>query len=192
MKNRILCKVSVTLTLMVGLGLTNATANMRFQSETQQVTLFSRATYKDNGLGRSAFSFQYALRSDDEKWSRITRKECSLYYGSVSIDHDSDWFSVSMGGDNPSRIKDLGAMAWSEIVNTPFLPANPRPESGIRLPAWGESTSSDESVTKVIVGHIYVVHIKKPEWDYYAMFTVDSLERNDHCTISWKRVPSPE
>src|SRR5437879_5085005 len=65
------------------------------KADPQQVTLFSRIGYKDWNYGRSAFSF-YGVRSDDKEWLRIARKRAHLAYGSISIDHDTDWFTVSM------------------------------------------------------------------------------------------------
>jgi hypothetical protein len=185
------------LTLMVGLCATPAIGKTVWpQSEPQQVTLFSRIKHmdRDHSYGRSAFNFQHGLRSDDERWKPVTRNEYSILYGSIATNHDSDWFAVSMGCEERSRIKDLGAMTWSNVFDTPFLPAHARTEFGIRFPRRGESyeSSSDERVTRVIAGHMYVVHIKKEESDFYAMFRVDSPELSDHCTISWKIVPSPE
>ena len=196
MRNQMLCGVYV-LTLIVGLGSKAAIGKtVWLQSEPQQVTLFSRIKYMDrnHSYGKAAFNFQHALRSDDERWKPLARNEYSILYGNISINHDSDWFDVSMGGEELSRIKDLGSMGWSDVVYTPFLPANPRIESGITFPRRGESfeSTSDERVTRVVAGHMYVLRLKKGQSDVYVMFRVDSLEPSDHCTISWKLVPSPE
>jgi hypothetical protein len=164
------------------------------QTLPQTITLFSRLTHKYEGYGRSGFNFQHGLRSDVENWETITHNYAHLLYGSISINRDTDWFSISMGGEDPSRIKDLGELEWSAVYYTPFLPANPPLSSGIRFPGTNESfeSSSGGRVTQVLAGHMYVVHIKNRESDLYAMFRVDALERSDHCTISWKVVPSPE
>jgi hypothetical protein len=163
------------------------------KSEPQQVTLFSRITHKDGDYGRSAFSF-YGVRSDDQEWLQIARNRAHLMYGSISMNRDTDWFSVSMGGSEPSRIKDLGEMQWVDVVSAPFLPANPRSNGGVRAPGRGESfeLSSDERVTKVVAGHMYVVHIKNNDEDFYAMFRVESLDPSDRCTISWRVMASPK
>ena len=164
------------------------------QTEPQRVTLFSRITYKETDYGKSAFNFRYGLRSDHENWETMARNSAHLMYGSISFDPGTDWFSVSMGGDDPSRIKDLGELQWSEVYDIPMLLASPRQSTGIRFPGPRESfeTSSDERVTKVVAGHMYLVRIKNREADLYAMFRVEALEPSDHCTISWKVVPSPE
>ena len=162
--------------------------------EPQRVTLFSRITYKDQDYGRSAFNFQHGLRSDNENWMQVARNDAQLMYGSISFDPDTDWFSVSAGGDEASRIKDLGGLQWSEVYFTPVLYANPRQSTGIKFPGLQESfeESSDGRVTKVAAGHVYLVHIKNREADLYALFRVEALEPNDNCTISWRVVPSPE
>jgi hypothetical protein len=162
--------------------------------EPQRVTLFSRITYKNQDYGRSAFNFQHGLRSDHENWMPVARNNAHLMYGSISFDPATDWFSISGGGDDPSRIKDLGGLQWSEVYFTPILYANPRQSTGIRFPGLHESfeESSDGQVTKVVAGHMYLVRIKNRDADLYAMFRVEALEPNDHCTLSWRVVPSPE
>lgn len=184
--------------LLVGTSFTLLAHGQKVELQTpsspQTIKLFSRITYKDEGYGRSAFNFRHGVRSDVEGWESLTHNYAHILYGSISLLGDTDWFSVSMGGEDPSRIKDLGELEWANVHHTPFLPANPPLSDGIRLPGIEESfeSSSDGRVTQALVGHMYVVHIKNRESDLYAMFRVDALERNDHCTISWKVVPSPE
>jgi hypothetical protein len=170
------------------------TKNMRQQSKIKEVTLFSRLKYQEPAYGRSAFNFKHKMRSDNEHWLDTTHNQQDILYGNMSFTGDSDWFEVSGGGTNPNRIKDLGALQWSEIQAIPVLLAIPRPTTGIRMPGKGESLeeSSDERVTKVVLGHIYLAHIKREDADFYVMFRVDALQPSDNCTISWKLVPSPE
>jgi len=168
--------------------------NIFIQSGLQEITLCSRLKHKEVDYGNSAFNFKYAMRSDNAEWLRTTYNDEDIFYGNLSINGDSDWFSVSAGGDNPNRIRDLGALPWSEIQAIPMLPAIPRLETGIRGPVRGESweKSSDERVTKAVKGHIYLAHIKDDESDRYVIFRVEALTPSDNCTISWKIVPSPE
>jgi hypothetical protein len=120
------------------------------QSETQKVTLVSRAKYQHYEYWKSAFNFEHGLRADDEKWAETTRNDAHLVYGTVSDNGDSGWFEVSMTEDDSSRIKDLGAAQWSEVYSTPFLPANPHASTAIRLPRRCESyeSASDQRLTK--------------------------------------------
>lgn len=164
------------------------------QVEVQEVTLFSRIGHKETEYGKSAFSFKHGLRSDNERWLSVTHNDEDLLYGSLSINGDSDWFCVSMGGENPSKIKDIGALEWSDIHTVPVLLATPPTSTGIRHPNSGESyeESSEQRVTKVVAGHMYIVHVKDRESDHYAMFRIEKLTPSDSCTITWKLVPSPE
>src|SRR5580765_7534387 len=85
-----------------------------------EATLLSRLGHHEAGLGQSAYNFNLMARSDN--WPAIVRSSAVLYYGSMGWNGDSDWFSVSSGGPGLSRIKDLGAKQWTEVVATPFVP----------------------------------------------------------------------
>lgn len=162
--------------------------------EPNTVTLFSRAKYKDegDGYGKSTFSFRYGVRSDVGR--EITRNNYELLYGNINWNGDSDWFTVTMVTDDCSRIKDLGELKWSDIAKVPFLPASAEPPRGIRAPSKTETfeESSNGQVSKAVAGHIYVVHSKDSDADFYTLFRVDNLVPSDQVTISWKKVPSPE
>lgn len=195
MRNLMLTKAWLSFFLIGTIGHVSATGHRQGPpTEPQQVTLFSRITYKEQDYGKSAFNFQHGLRSDNEHWLQVTRNYAHLLYGSISINSDTDWFSVSTGSADLSRIKDLGGFQWAEVYSTPFLPAIPRQSLDIRLPGRQESfeASSDGQVTKAVVGHMYLVRIKNREADLYAMFRVETLKPSDECTISWKVMPSPE
>jgi hypothetical protein len=154
------------------------------------VTLFSRAKYRDKfeGYGKSAFSFNHGLRSD--VGTRITRNNYELLYGGINWNGDSDWFSVTMVTDDRSRIKDLGKLNWSDRFDVPFIPATVVPGNGIRFPSKTETfeQSSNGQVTRVVAGHIYVLHSKDTDSDFYTLFRVEKLEPGDKVTISWKVV----
>lgn len=160
----------------------------------QTVTLFSRKRYRNKfeGYGKSAFSFKHGLRSDLGR--EITRNNFEILYGNLTINRDSDWFSVTMVTDDRSRIKDLGEQTWDYVFDVPLLYASVRSARGIRHPSQTETfeESSDGQVTKVVLGHMYVVHSKDTVSDFYTLFRVDELIPNDKVTISWKIVPSPE
>ncbi len=160
--------------------------------EPRTVTLFSRAKYKDKfeDYGKSAFSFKHGVRSDVGERSN----NYELEYGNISWSEDSDWFIVTMVTDDCSRIKDLGPLNWSQVFDVPFLPASVEPQKGIRMPSKTETyeESSNGQVTRVVAGHIYVVHSKDSDSDFYTLFRVDTLVPSDEVTISWKAVPSPE
>jgi hypothetical protein len=154
------------------------------------VTLFSRAKYRNKfeGYGKSAFSFNHRVRSDVGQ--RITRNNYELMYGGINWNGDSDWFSVTMVTDDRSRIKDLGKLNWSDRFDVPFIPASDEPGKGIRFPSKTETfeQSSNGQVTRVVAGHIYVLHSKDTDSDFYTLFRVEKLVPGDKVTISWKVV----
>ena len=160
--------------------------------EPNTVTLFSRAKYQDKfeGYGKSTFSFKYGVRSDDVG-REVTRNYYELQYGQINWNGDSDWFTVTSVTDDRSRIKDLGEMNWSDIVEIPLLPASTELE-GINMPSKGHEGSSN--VARVVGGHLYVVHSKRSgsDSDFYTLFRVDNLVPSDQVIISWKVVPSPK
>jgi hypothetical protein len=157
--------------------------------EPNTVTLFSRSKYEDqfDGYGKSTFSFKHGVRSDIGR--EITRNNYELQYGNINWNGDSDWFTVTMVTDDRSRIKDLGVLKWSDIVEIPLLPASTELE-GFNMPSKGHEGSSN--VARVVGGHLYVVHSKDSDSDFYTLFRVDNLVPSDQVTISWRVVPSPE
>jgi hypothetical protein len=148
---------------------------------------------ENRGYGRSAFSFQHGIRSDEAE-AAITRNNYELLYGNINMNCDSDWFLVAMVTDDLSRIRDLGALQWTDITEVPLLPAALRTNKGIRFPGKTETfeESSEGQVTRVADGHMYVVHSKDRDEDLYTLFRVEKLVPSDQVTISWKVVPSPE
>ncbi len=65
--------------------------------------------------------------------------------------------------------------------------AAPRPQR----PRNDGKPKIDPVYVKAMVGHLYVIHVVDEASDFYALFRVESLERGDHCTISWKLIPAP-
>jgi hypothetical protein len=162
----------------------------------ETMTLLSKTKYKgaSAGEGKWRFSFSYGVRG--EVAPEITRSE--LVYGNINVNGDSDWFNVALATDDRGRIKDLGELHWSDVLAVPFLPASVEPHKGFRLPPRREArsetveASSDGQVTRVVAGHMYVVHAKNSHTDLYALFRVENLIPSSEVTISWKLVPSPK
>jgi hypothetical protein len=152
--------------------------------------LFAFKKYKDAFAGRnkSGFSFKYGVRSDVAP--EITTIQ--LTYGRLNWNGDYDWFMVV---GNRSRIKDMGAVAWFDIEKVPYLPLSDSPYSiFIKPPSKNENVeqATDGRVTKVVLGHMYVLHTKDSSTDLYALFRVEQIVPSDRVTISWKVVPSPK
>jgi hypothetical protein len=43
-------------------------------------------------------------------------------------------------------------------------------------------------LAKVVVNHLYVVHVVNAQLDFYVLVHVDALVKGDNCTLSWQRV----
>jgi hypothetical protein len=157
------------------------------------VTLSARSANGAAGYGSSAFNFN-GVRSDARAWRQVLRNKPHLVYGNSILDGDHDYFEVAFGGEQLNRIKDLGALEWSAVDNTPQLVLADQSSRPFRVPHRGESyeSASGGRVTKVIVGHMYLEHYKDEQEEFYAMFRVEALEPNNTCTISWKVVPWPK
>lgn len=68
----------------------------------------------------------------------------------------------------------------------------PRPAPPPRRPKNDGVPKVDPIFVKAQVGHMYVIRVVNRGEDFYALFRVESLERGDKCTITWKRVPAPD
>lgn len=147
--------------------------NVKVQSEPRQVTLPARrkTNGQDNYLD-AAFSFEFGMNGVSSV--PLTRNDFDILFGN---DPNRDTFRVTMVVDDCSRIRDLGALNWSDSFQVPVLPAYPVP--------------TDEPDVDAIVGHMYVVHTKDTETDLYFLFRVEALEPLKSVTISWKGVQRP-
>ena len=148
--------------------------NVQVQTEPRQVTLAARRFIngRDNYVD-ATFSFEFGINGENALL--LTRNDWDILFGNSP---DDDTFTVSMVGDDRSRIQDMGALDWSDTFQVPLLTAHP-------LPAI-------EPEVKAVVGHMYVVHTKDTETNLYALFRVEALAPGVSVTISWKSVPSPE
>ena len=134
-----------------------------------RITLLARAKYQD--YEKATFSFEHGVRDDPKL--ELTRNDWDLLFG-----NGGDALGVTMVTDDRSRIKDLGAMRWSDVKTIPELPAHPVPTREPDVPA--------------VVGHMYLVHTRDSNSDFYTLFRVEELVHGDSCTITWKIVPNPE
>ena len=161
----------------------------------QTITLY---TPQDKTTGkydesRACFSFKFGTNK------RPNSTDWDLGYGFIRIG-DEDWLRVSTIGDSRSVIKDLGKFGWSDSFRVPVLEPLPELKAGENRritidssadthKAWKEST---DIFAKAEVEHMYVVHVKDKERDFYVLFRVEELGQEEYCKISWKRVATPE
>jgi hypothetical protein len=145
-----------------------------FSSQRKTITLLARKKVADiDNYTQAAFSFKYGVNGDAAL--KVTLNNWDVLFGNSPL---PDAFDVHMVSDDCSRIKDLGALNWSDAFDVAALPAYPQP--------------TPEPSAEAIVGHMYVVHTKDRDNDHYALFRVESLEPGKSVTISWKLVASPE
>lgn len=193
MKRAIIASVILLTTIQFSASAQSPQADWR-ELKPGTITLYSRSKYKHQfeGYGKSTFSFWHGVRSDMK--FALTRNNYELQYGNINWNGNSDWFTVTMVTDDCSRIKDLGPLRWSDVIEVPPLPASLLPGGQIRFPSKFETfeESSRGRVARVSEGHVYVVHSKDSVYDFYTMFRVEKLIPGDQVTISWKMVPSPE
>lgn len=166
-------------------------------ASTPTVTLYppTDPVTKKYDEGKSCFSFKRGLLKE------VTRSttDWDLGYGFLSI-AEEDWFRLHFAPENRSVIKDLGQFNWDEPITVPVLePRPPVPKgqqqsitidsSGDTGKAWAENT---RIFAKVVLGHMYLLHIKDESDDFYVMFRVEEFEQSNHCTISWRFVSPPK
>lgn len=162
----------------------------------QSVTLYSphdkfTGKYDES---RACFNFKLGLNK------LPASIEWDLGYGFLSIAHE-DWLQAGAGrADERSVMKELGAHAWSDSFDVPVLEPLPELKEGERrhvtIDASGDTHREWAKTTtrfaKAMVGHMYLLHVKDERSDFYALFRVEQLEQGEQCTISWKRIPTPE
>jgi hypothetical protein len=86
----------------------------------------------------------------------------------------------------------MGNFPGSPVEQPWLLPKRPAPPTPAAPRARQDGVPKiDPIFARAVVGHVYVIHVVDDGADYYALFRVESLERGDHCTISWKLIPPP-
>jgi hypothetical protein len=81
---------------------------------------------------------------------------------------------------------------WDGVVRQKPQPAPTPAPAQPRRPKRDGVPKVDPIFAKAVAGHMYVIHVVDKDEDFYALFRVESLVRGDNCTITWKRVPTPQ
>ena len=88
-------------------------------------------------------------------------------------------------GGEPQHIPDIREDPnWTYRSNRPST-------AGSRPPKNDGKPKIDPVFTKAVPGHLYVIHVVDELSDFYALFRVESLEKGDRCTLSWRLIPAP-
>ena len=123
-----------------------------------------------------------------------------LGYGFLQMSNE-DWFRVgTIATDKRSVMKELGRYTWSDSFKVRAVDPLPELKEGERREVtvdssadthrqWAKSTSQ---FAKAKAGYMYLVRVKDSQADFYVLFRVEEIEQGDHCTISWRRIPTPD
>jgi hypothetical protein len=160
----------------------------------QSVTLYPPVNpeTKQYDEGKSLFSFKRGALKEVTK----STKDWDLGYGFMAI-AEEDWFTLHFGPDNRSVIRDLGEFRWQDTFDIPVL--EPRPpadkseqrQSKVITSNVHDAWARSGEYAKVVLNHVYLMHVKDQCSDFYVMFRVDEFEQHKRCTISWRLLPAP-
>ena len=175
----------------------------------RRVTLLLQTPAPDS-WEKAIVSFRPKEFYDASKEEPLPRNEWDLLYGGLNYNGDANWLKVNCDRNSWSRIRDLGELDWSDDIKVPVLPILPcradQPCGRIQIPPRqsGKKIEDEElnpHIAKPIVGHMYVIHrhverrrSDPPDalFDYYALVRVEELKPNESCTITWKRISTPQ
>jgi len=202
---RIVIGVSIAL---LCIGLVPARSESVGTKPGRRVTLLLKTPALDSGE-KAIVSFRPKEVYDG---SKEPQNEWDLLYGGLSHNGDANWLKVNCDKHSWSRIRDLGELDWSDDIKVPVLPILPcradQPCGRIHIPPpqSGKKIQDEElnpHIAKPIAGHMYVIHRQRERrrseppspdalFDYYALVRVEELKPNESCTITWKRISTPQ
>lgn len=186
-------------------------------SAQETVTLYSR--FKHGNESRSAFDFESRVRgprrgSWDVAYGNLQAGEdfdwfeTSSSQGRRSVVRDlgeyawTDAFPVPVveplaklkPGERREIVIDTSGADGQDGAPGPDADGvvRPRRESTPRRPRRDGKPKVDPMFVRAVVGHIYVIHVVDDVRDFYALFRVESLQKGDQCTISWKLIAPPQ
>lgn len=141
--------------------------------------------------GPSFFNFKNGKLKKDSRTSEVY--DWDLAYGSFSINNE-DWFTLRNFHGSRSVVKDLGELKWSDHFAIPRLeprPVVPEGKATITVDASADThkawAAAATTFSKVVPGHMYLMHIKEKKADFYVLFRVEKLEQQKLCEFSWRR-----
>ena len=130
----------------------------------------------ENGVDNYAeAAYSFKLGGNGPEIQKLCRNNWDILFGNSPT---PDAFDVTMVTDDRSRIKDLGKYDWGEKLYLPRLSAYEEPER--------------EPSVKAIVGHMYVVHTRDTDNNFYVLFRVERLVSEESVEISWKVIDPPQ
>lgn len=128
-----------------------------------------------NGVDNYAYAcYSFRYGGNGPEIQRRCRNNWEIIFGNSPV---PDAFDVSLVTDDRSRIRDLGARAWSDTIEIPTLAAYEEPQR--------------EPSVRAVEGHMYLVRARDGETDLYVLFRVEKLTPSESVDISWKVIPPP-
>lgn len=161
-------KLFIVLAVSIGLGSLIPIAAQTTDDQIKTGKLLTRKSV--NGVDNYAYAtYSFKFGGNGPEIQQLCRNNWDLLFGNSTT---PDSFDVTLVADDRSRIQDLGKFSWGDKLYIPKLAAYEEPD---RAPS-----------VKAVVGHMYLVHTKDRENDYYALFRVERLISEESVEISWK------
>jgi len=158
-------------------------------SEPQTVTLYSPTDRTKDVPDESWACFSFNLGT----YARCASKDADLVYGFFRKGLD-DWFRLMHYADAQTVMNDLGELSWTKAFKVPKLEPLPelKPGKTRKIVIGGEDGIFETKLSAPVwLGHIYALHVKKTDSDFYVLFRVEDFAANQYCKIIWKRIPDP-
>jgi hypothetical protein len=201
---------------LVGIALAAATTGVAQESSTRgTVTLYSSIKYQ-NDLSRALFDFQRAALAPrrghyDVGYGLLYAGEEFDWFqsagdqGNRSVIKDlgehawTDGFVVPAveplaklkPGEQRQITVDTSGADGADGAPGADGDGIVRQRATVQRPKNDGKPKVDPIFVRAVVGHLYVIHVVDDSRDFYALFRVESLQRGDNCTISWKLIESP-
>lgn len=171
-------------------------------------------THNNISAGKSCFSF-----IGDSIGGGTFCGKSDIYYGGFRLGDDWDIFQI-LGVGSRNKIRNLGAINWTDNFKIPIVEPYPKLEEGEQRNIVVDTSGKDgkpgknadgtytltedtkkaeeklksryQPLEKAILRNMYVVRVVDETNDFYVLFRVDELERGKRCKISWKKIDAPE
>ena len=102
------------------------------ESEPQRATLFALNKHQNHGRTES-FSFRTGTLAQGG----------DLYYGTLYVNEDHDWFQVGLGREARTAFRDLGAHDWTDSLSVPFVEPFPKLKGGEQRSVSVDASGAD-------------------------------------------------
>jgi hypothetical protein len=163
-------KLFIVLTVLIGLGSLIPIAAQTTDDQIKTGKMVKRKS--ENGVDNYVYAtYSFKCGGNGPEIARLCGNNWDVIFGNGPT---PDAFDVTMTTGDRSRIKDLGPYNWGGKIFIPKLVSYEAPEV--------------EPSVNAVVGHMYLVHKRDNQHDYYALFRVERMVAEERVEISWKMV----